>query len=95
MKILGHEYKVEFDEHLDRERRTTGECALNRLAIVLDSTFPDSTVEESLLHEIFEALKFHLGFGDNFSHQMLSQLSETLYQVMKDNPDYFSVKVKK
>ena len=95
MKILGHEYKVEFYEHLDKERSATGECNHSRMKIVLDPTFPDSIVEETFLHEVFEAIKIHLGYFDRLPHEMITQLSETLYQVIKDNPEYFSIRVKK
>ncbi|MCK9519277.1 MAG: hypothetical protein M0R74_09705 [Dehalococcoidia bacterium] len=93
MKILGYDYKIEFDNLWDKKQGASGSCCANILTITLDPTFPAPRMEESLLHEIFEAIKFHLNYGERFPHEMLSQLSEVLYQVMKDNPEYFSFRV--
>lgn len=92
MKILGHEYKIEFNEHLSQEAGANGQCCSNRLKIILDPTLPESRTEEALLHEIFEALKFHLNLLD-LSHETLSQLAECLYQVFVDNPHCFNITV--
>ena len=95
MKILGHEYIVTFDKDLGKEAGSVGTCASNTQRIVLDPTYPETSIEEGLLHEVLEALKYHLNYTSDFPHTMLSQLSETLYQVIKDNPKYFSIQVPK
>ena len=94
MKILGHEYDIIFDKQLDAKSGTVANCCSNILRIKIDPTYPASRIEEGLLHEIFEALKYHLNYGESMPHTMLSQLSEALYEVMKDNPDYFNFQVK-
>ncbi len=95
MKILGHKYRIQFDQHLDKKSGTVANCCTNILRIKIDPNFPDSRIEEGLLHEIFEAIKYHMNFGESMPHTMLSQISEALYQVMKDNPRYFKIEVKK
>ena len=61
------------------------------LQIWIDPTYPVSVQQEALLHEIEEALKYHLNCNDMpYNHQIMSSLSEARYQVIKDNPEYFT-----
>ena len=95
MKILGHEYKINYNDNLEKQRESCAICRFNVLEIYLDSSYPSSRIEEGLLHEVFEAIKYHLDLTDEvLSHPTLSQLAECLYQVIKDNPEYFSIKIK-
>ena len=91
MKILGHEYKVLFDTEQGLRRGSSGSCCPSTLTIWIDPTYPVSVQQESLLHEIEEALRYHLNCSDaTYNHQLLSALSEARYQVIKDNPQYFT-----
>ena len=91
MKILGHEYAVIFDKELGFRRGTPGSCCSSTLQIWIDPTYPISVQQEALLHEIEEALRYHLNCRDEpYTHQILSSLSEARYQVIKDNPQYFT-----
>jgi hypothetical protein len=87
IKILGHEYKEELDENLVLERNTAGSCCPGTLKITLCPHVPQSRRDEARVHEIFEALKYHLGI--NLTHDHLTALSEAWYQVLKNNPHLF------
>ncbi|MEN6421294.1 MAG: hypothetical protein ABFD76_05045 [Smithella sp.] len=91
IKILGHEYQHIQTDKLALDTGTPGQCCMASLWIKTDSTVPKSRQEEALLHEIFEALRYHLNCQDTFSHQLMSTFSEALYQVIKDNPKYFKL----
>jgi hypothetical protein len=83
LKILGHKYRLKSDPEMNRVRNTSGTCCANIRTIVIDSSFYKSRRRESLIHEIIEALKYHLQLV--LTHDDLSSLSEGLYQVLHDN----------
>lgn len=93
MKILGHNVSVIYDEQLTFKRNTVGTYCANLLQIKIDPNYPASRQEEGLLHEIFEAIRFHLNCSDAVSHPLMSSISEVLYQIIKDNPDVFTMKM--
>ncbi len=93
IKILGHSYEVIDSPTLMEERGSSGTCCPNTLQIKISSHAPLSIREESLLHEIFEAIRYHLNLTDDVSHQAMSSMSEALFAVMKDNPQYFKMSV--
>ena len=94
MKILGHEYTVTQDKLMMDERRSVGTCCPATLTIKVYANSPKSRKEEALLHEIFEAIAYHLDIENKeFDHQVLSSISEAFYQVIKDNPGYFTIKI--
>lgn len=89
LKILGHNYTVSNVENLARDRGNGGgECIPAALTINIDPSLPRTRREENLLHEIFEALKYHLAL--ELPHDKLSAMSEGLYAVMKDNRPIFT-----
>jgi hypothetical protein len=83
IKILGHIYNITLSVEPQLGSGTSGKCCANLLRIDLDSSTPATRRDEALLHEIIEALKFHLEL--NLEHSDLSALSEGLYAVMRDN----------
>ena len=91
IKILGHSVSVEFDPLLQHHRGSNGSYCANTLEIKLDSTKPKSLQEEALLHEIFEAIMYHLDCSDTIAHPLMSSISEVLYQIIKDNPHIFEI----
>jgi hypothetical protein len=95
LKILGHNYTVKIDPVSARHtHNTSGTCCSSTQEIELDSNAPESSQAETLLHEIFEALKYHLDMSDVLKHDTLSQLSECLFCVMRDNELNFCAPVK-
>jgi hypothetical protein len=93
MKVLGHEVDVIYDDKWHFKRNTVASYCANMLQITIDPTFPVSRQEEGLLHEIFEAIRFHTDSGDVVSHALMSTMSEIMYQIIKDNPDVFTIKL--
>lgn len=88
VKIMGHEYKVTLCREPMLGRGTAGSCCANLLKIDLDTLVPESRQAEALLHEIIEALKYHLEL--NIGHPDLSALSEGLFNVFRNNRLDFS-----
>lgn len=92
LKILGHEYDLQYIDHLARDRGNGGgECAPAALRICIDPNLPPTRQGENLLHEIFEALKYHLAL--EMPHDKLSACSEGLFAVMQDNRELFTEKI--
>ena len=85
LKVLGHEYKVTIDDKVRRHHSTSGTCCINTNEIDLEAGGPESKQAETFLHEIFEAIKYHLDLGDDLEHRTLSQLSKVLFAVIRDN----------
>ena len=83
VKILGHDYKIIIDRRLNHTSNNSAMCFSDDLEIVIDSNIPQSRKEEDLLHEIVEAINFHLEL--NLEHRNIQGLSECLYSVLKDN----------
>ena len=82
LKVLGHEYSVIKDPKLFI-KTGVGSCCLGVLEIKIDSYFAESKQSEVFLHEIFEAMKYHL--NSDISHELLSQLSELLFSIIRNN----------
>jgi hypothetical protein len=93
LKILGHEVDLIYDDKLLHKRDSVGTYCANLLTIKIDPTVPVTRQEEGLLHEVFEAIRFHTDSGDIVSHALMSTMSEVMYQIIKDNPDVFTIKL--
>jgi len=52
---------------------------------------PESSIAETFLHEIIEAIKSHNNL--TLDHTHLTVLSESLFQVLRDNKLYFNDEV--
>ncbi len=83
MKILGHDYEIRNDPNVYLENDTVGQVCFRGLWIKLDSSAPITRYEEALLHEIIEALNYHLEL--KLDHEVLTALSEALFAVLDDN----------
>lgn len=83
LKVMGHEYEVLSKPDLYIEEGTSGQCCPGNLKIHLATGTKESKLAETFLHEIFEALKYHL--QTELNHDDLSALSEGLFCVIRDN----------
>jgi hypothetical protein len=83
LKIIGHKYTIKKAKHLSESNGTVGTCCPNLLRIKIGINYPLPRQKEALLHEIIEALNYHLEL--KLEHPVLSALSEGLYQVLRDN----------
>lgn len=93
VKIGGHTYRIRrHDAWMDAQNDTLGSVVFNRQEILLD-TSPEITKsrrDETLLHEIIEALNYHSEL--NLPHPTMTVLSESLYQVLVDNDGFWRKK---
>ncbi len=83
VRIMGHDYVVSMTPRLFTSDDTSGVCDTAIHKITLDSNFAESHVAETFLHEILEALNYHLEL--ELKHAKLNALSEGLFQVLRDN----------
>jgi len=83
IKAFGHKYKVKYEN--DCWDRTGDRAYIQHKyhEIVIDSNYPKSEQEESLLHEIMEIIKDKLQI--DITHKDLSATSEGLYHILKEN----------
>ena len=87
IKIAGHSYKVKFKPNLYRDNDAAGRSNANKCTIDLDPTGSESHQCEILLHEIVEQINYR--FELNLSHDKISILGASFWQVLNDNPDLF------
>ena len=85
IKILGHIYEVILRdrETEDGGERNPGTCDNKFCRIWIDNTWAESQQEETLLHEICEAINFILDL--ELDHKQLTSIAASFYQVFKDN----------
>jgi len=81
IKIGGHFFEIQkvTSKYID----TAGTCGNFYNLIQININAAQSVQEESLLHEIIEAIDTANDF--KLSHMIISTLAESLYQVLKDN----------
>jgi hypothetical protein len=82
IRILGHPYTVEYVDDW-QDPLGCAKCESQLLQIKIDGSMPESRIEEALLHEIIEAINYHLEI--ELEHNKLTAISEVLYGVIKDN----------
>lgn len=83
IKILGHEYTVEMNSEIQQDYEQSAQISHAKCVITIGSRLVDSRREECLMHEIVEALNYHLEL--RLEHEKITQLGEGLYQVLKDS----------
>ena len=83
LKILGHNYTIEHDPDMALDHDACGQLFSRHTLIKISSVHERSRQEESLFHEIIEALNYHLDLS--LEHHKITQLGEGMYQVLKDN----------
>lgn len=93
MKILGYKYRIRKIPDLSVKDGAVGDFDARSQIIRIDSKVSDDQQKETLIHEILEAIKYHLDY-EKMSHQMLSSFSVALYSIIKDNPKYFTMRLK-
>lgn len=87
IKIGGLELQVEQVPGLAANRDRFGEFSSMEQKISIDASLPQSKKEETLLHEIMEAL--NNCYELELEHEKITILGFALYQVLKDNKLYF------
>ena len=85
VKVLGHDYKILMVDLNETDQ--FGTMNQNTLIIRLNKNKAQSQINETLLHEIIEALNHDLEIG--LEHRQISAIEAGLYQVLKDNKLHF------
>lgn len=84
IKILGYDYVIHTSRpSYDGGMDSAGTCNPGRQIIVLDPQQCKQSQESTILHEMIEALNFHLALS--LSHPVIMQLEAGLYQALTDN----------
>ena len=83
IKIGGFTVSIEESRNLIADRQELGNYTPRTQTIALDSDCTDQQKEETLLHEILEAIVAI--YDIKLDHHVLSLLATVLHQVLKDN----------
>jgi hypothetical protein len=82
MKILGYDYKLVVEEDHDN---ATGRCHISKQLIRISPDQCAQQKESTILHEIIEALAYHLHLElPSDQHKVIMPLEAALYQVLID-----------
>lgn len=84
VKILGHEYEVSFDKKDTEGRGEFGNCWVSKLKISIDPESPKSWQNETIIHEIVEALNAQLEL--KLKHPQINRAASIIHQIAQDNP---------
>jgi hypothetical protein len=79
LKILSYKYKLQLSK-LDNE---FGNVDNRKQIINIDSSLCDQAKTSTILHEIIEALNFHLAL--NLQHEQIVTLESGLFSTLTDN----------
>lgn len=82
VKIGGLTLKVQF-KPIAADRDNFGEISFINQTITIDPDVPPDKQEDTLVHEILEAINGYYGIG--LEHGKLLVMGRVLYQVLKDN----------
>lgn len=83
LKILGHEYEVSIVDSTRYNGDNCGFCDTVAAKIRLSDDLAPDMLASTLLHEVLEAINFHLEL--KMEHHVLTALEAGMYQVLKDN----------
>lgn len=81
VKVLGYNYNVEY--YHDNQTGRFGSCDINTLTLRINANKDREQMESTLLHEIIEAIDFHLGL--ELTEKQIMGLEAGLYAVLKEN----------
>jgi len=82
MKILGYSYKIE-QLGKDVMRGNSGFCNFDNKLLQVSVDLDKDMKESTLLHEIIEALNYHMEL--ELKHNQIMSLEAGLHQVLNDN----------
>lgn len=83
MKILGYTYAVK--PVATETWNKMGDCSPHLLRIRIATDMPPQQVQSTVLHEIIEALNFHLKLGLGDDNDKVTRLEAGLYSVLTEN----------
>ena len=89
VKIGGHVLDVEFTNNCDDiEKETIGNTIIAKNIIRINTNYPKSRQEETLIHEIIHNCLYDL--KEEQDEAMVERLGTMFYAVIKDNPKVFN-----
>lgn len=88
IKLGGHRISIEFADTAHIGGKGEYNSYHNLIRLERESDTPESNVSECLLHEIIEAIRIKNNL--TIEHTDLTVLSESLFQVLKDNAINFN-----
>ena len=84
IKVLGYNYSILQANTLEGiPSDSFGGCDFAKGVIYCSKNLPGNLQESTLIHEILEALNYHLELG--LKHRQITALEAGLYQVLKEN----------
>jgi hypothetical protein len=83
IKVLGHKYTVDLSQRLDDMKGNVGVCDLDYLIIKIANDAPPDVKVSTLLHELIEAINYHLEL--KLKHGQIMGLEVGLYQIFSEN----------
>jgi hypothetical protein len=87
LKVGGLELHIEQVSGLAANRDRFGEFSAMEQRVSIDISLPQGKKEETLMHEIIEALNSY--YELELEHDKITTLGFALYQVLKDNKLHF------
>ncbi len=86
INILGHNYKIEEVEQVDKNQRLFGEINYVDQTIKIEKGLTPDKKFEVLIHEIIHGIFEALGFEEeNKNEHLIQVLANALYQILKLN----------
>ena len=82
MKILGHDYKLKYSTLAEMDP-FVGQCHFDRKDITVARDVPYKTIQATLVHEIIEAINYHLELEMN--HKQITGMEVGMFQALVDN----------
>lgn len=87
IKIGWRTYKIVIDPIIDANH-TNGEVVYQQKRITISPSQSDESKKTCLLHEIIHGILYNMGNENVSDEHFIGGLTENLYQVIKDNPDF-------
>ena len=88
--ILGYKYAIGFEDSFNEGKDTMGSCNSMKQKILINEKCCMQQQQSTLLHEIIEALNYHLEL--DLEHSTIMGLETGLYQTLKENKLVFHEK---
>jgi len=89
VKVLGFDIPIKFINKQNFCGSHIGVYKGKENVILIDDTLEKQVKEETILHEIIEAINMNLELS--LEHPQITALAHSLYQVWVDNDDVFNV----
>ena len=91
IRILGFDYQVIMAPAPENGGMTdAARCQPTKQIIIIDPAISPRMQKSGLLHEVLEALNYHLELGLT-DHRIIAELEAGLFSVISDNPGIFDL----